>query len=117
MYKVHPLPEAMFSFVWDYGSLPKQEEREYIQKILKNYSTLSSRSLMSDTEIVNVTNAISDAHSFTKDNEAEWAVSLRDVNRFILLLDFFLINNTKSLQPPLKRRATTASGEVEVVDS
>jgi hypothetical protein len=38
VYKVHPLPEAMFSFVWDYGSLPKQEEKEYIQKILKSYS-------------------------------------------------------------------------------
>ena len=53
--------------------------------------------MLSDPEIINITNAISDAHTFTKDNEAEWAVSLRDVNRFILLLDYFLPNNMKSL--------------------
>lgn len=40
-----------------------------------------------------ITNIISEAHMFTKDNEAEWAVSLRDVTRFTQLFLYFKENN------------------------
>jgi len=73
----------MFNFVWDYGSLPRQEEKEYIWKIIKSFTMKNqSQSALTDPEILSLSNAISEAHSFTKDREAEWAVSLRDVNRF-----------------------------------
>ncbi len=27
VYRVHPLPESIFSYIWDYGSLNENEEK------------------------------------------------------------------------------------------
>ena len=35
MYRVHPLPEAMIDYVWDYGSLSPEDERAYIQRMVR----------------------------------------------------------------------------------
>jgi hypothetical protein len=34
VYSVHPLPESMFQFLWNYDKLERTDEREYIVKIL-----------------------------------------------------------------------------------
>ena len=35
VYRVHPLPESVFSYIWDYGSLNEDEEFKYIAKIVE----------------------------------------------------------------------------------
>jgi E3 ubiquitin-protein ligase RNF213 len=34
VYTVFPLPESMFPFVWNFDRLDKNDEREYIEKII-----------------------------------------------------------------------------------
>jgi hypothetical protein len=32
---VNPLPESMVSYIWDYKSLNEQEEKKYIDKMIR----------------------------------------------------------------------------------
>lgn len=34
MHRVHPLPEALMDYVWDYGSLARGDEEMYIRAIM-----------------------------------------------------------------------------------
>lgn len=36
VYRVLPLPETMIDFVWDYGSLQKQDEKSYIERMVQD---------------------------------------------------------------------------------
>ena len=35
VYGVHPLPESMFNFIWNYAKLKERDEEEYVEKIIK----------------------------------------------------------------------------------
>jgi hypothetical protein len=36
VYTVNPLPESMFSFVWNYDKLSPEDEKYYIKRILES---------------------------------------------------------------------------------
>lgn len=84
-YRVHPLPEMMLDFVWDYGSLPLAEERAYIQRMV-------------DTEIFKpyekeLIKLLGVSQQFVREKEgSSCIVSLRDVYRCISLIKWFKNN-------------------------
>lgn len=43
-YRVHPLPESMMDYVWDYGALRTVDETKYIQTIMAPICTSGERS-------------------------------------------------------------------------
>lgn len=99
VYKVFPLPESMFSYIWDYGSLPKNEELQYIRKIIeKTNKSLTNLTMLIPTEINALSDIVSFAQVFTKKEESDWAVSLRDVNRFTSLFEYFAFNNFRKTE-------------------
>jgi len=84
LYTVHPLPETMIDFVWDYGHLDKETEKKYIDSMFSNIETLSSLNLKES-----MVNLVCLAHKQFREWEDVSSVSLRDVARYKILFKWF----------------------------
>ena len=80
VYRVHPLPDSLIDYVWDYGSLSYKEESLYIGNILQDIS-----GAIKETAIDLVCNS----QQFIRTAEDKYSVSLRDVARFNILHEWF----------------------------
>lgn len=81
-YRVHPLPEMMLDFVWDYGSIPLQEERAYIQRMVKSETFYIHKNVLIQL--------LAASQQFVREKEgSSCTVSLRDFNRCIQLIKWF----------------------------
>eukprot|EP00762_Andalucia_godoyi_P005385 ANDGO_08381.mRNA.1 Putative uncharacterized transmembrane protein DDB_G0290641 len=93
VYRVHPLPETMMEYVWDFGRLDDVEEERYIEamvlKKIADSEAMKNADFLQDNRNHLVVQLVIRAQRFVKAVEADAAVSLRDVNRFLLLLEFF----------------------------
>jgi len=78
VYRVHPLPEAMLDYVWDYGRLHENDERSYIENMLSSglLPQLAAR-------------LVHASQQFIRRKEEDCSVSLRDVRRFQRLVPWF----------------------------
>ncbi|KAL0221493.1 hypothetical protein RCL1_001347 [Eukaryota sp. TZLM3-RCL] len=78
LYNVHNNPWAFCNFIMDFGSLTDADERAYVREIATKFSFGNT----SDT----ASNLLIRLHSLLKQgNTASWMVSLRDVQRCILI--------------------------------
>ena len=83
VYRVHPLPEAMVDYVWDYGSLTPQDEKVYIQRMVRNISSECQHDLVE---------LLVESQKFIRTSEKNpFCVSLRDVRRCIVLIEWFTV--------------------------
>ncbi|KAJ4457995.1 putative e3 ubiquitin-protein ligase [Paratrimastix pyriformis] len=82
VYRVHPLPDAMLDWVWDYGVLDERDEARYVDAILRG---------MPHARLL--TQIVVESQRFIRHQDAEYSVSLRDVRRVRLLVQWFLKNN------------------------
>lgn len=81
-YRVHPLPEMMLDFVWDYGSLPLKEERAYIQRMVDTKTFQPFEGVL--------IRLLATSQQFVREKEgSSCTVSLRDVYRCISLIKWF----------------------------
>eukprot|EP00340_Litonotus_pictus_P003631 CAMPEP_0170514816 /NCGR_PEP_ID=MMETSP0209-20121228/1354_1 /TAXON_ID=665100 ORGANISM="Litonotus pictus, Strain P1" /NCGR_SAMPLE_ID=MMETSP0209 /ASSEMBLY_ACC=CAM_ASM_000301 /LENGTH=2243 /DNA_ID=CAMNT_0010799049 /DNA_START=1681 /DNA_END=8409 /DNA_ORIENTATION=- len=81
VYSVNPLTDSMLDFVWDFGFLKEKEEKMYIESMLIS---------LEEPEKTMCINLVSESQKFTKENESKFAVSLRDVRRFMKLKTFLI---------------------------
>ena len=81
VYRVHPLPETIIDYVWDYGALAPKDERDYIRRMLKELPD------QYEDMLVDLLSASQEFIRHTEQNS--FCVSLRDVNRFIHLISWF----------------------------
>ncbi|XP_046854892.1 uncharacterized protein LOC124447906 [Xenia sp. Carnegie-2017] len=82
VYRVHPLPESMVDYVWDYGSLTPQDEKVYIGRMVNKFLGEYQQVL---TELLAL------SQNFIRHAEKNpFCVSLRDVRRCILLVSWFI---------------------------
>ena len=85
VYRVHPLPESMVDYVWDYGSLTPQDEKAYIQRMVQNLPP-EYRNVLSV-----LVDLLAESQKFIRESENNpFCVSLRDVHRCILLVKWFM---------------------------
>ncbi|CAG9322655.1 unnamed protein product [Blepharisma stoltei] len=77
---VKPLPETMIEYIWDYGALTANDEREYVIAMFKNIES-SYTDLFVDFICL--------SHNHFQKSEDASSVSLRDVSRFIKLYKWF----------------------------
>ena len=83
-HRVFPIPPRILGYLWDYGSLNKQSERNYIQsmirklKLPKNFENCMARSVES-------------SQNFIKEivEKRQSSVSLRDIKRVIKIFHFY----------------------------
>ena len=101
VYVVHPLPETLLDYVWDYGTLNTEEEKRYIASMLKTEwvkMTPSKLSKRSEEDFVDLfAETVVNAHKFLRvcyDGEVS-VVSLRDVVRCIKLFAWFKDSGSK----------------------
>lgn len=84
VYRVHPLPETMIDYVWDYGSLQKQDEKSYIERMVQGV-------FQRESLVQLFVHLLIMSQQFVKDEEgSECCVSLRDVERCRRLVIWFV---------------------------
>ena len=86
VYKVEQLPQSLLYYVFNFGSLDINDEKKYIKNIIQILFTKEEEKLHNLT-----TEAISICHIFLRklfDNDPS-IVSLRDITRFKIIVEFF----------------------------
>ena len=85
VYKVEQLPQSLLYFVFNFGVLNDEDEKEYIKSIIYKLFNKEEEKLCQLT-----VEAISKCHIFLREIFKEPSiVSLRDISRFIKCVDFF----------------------------
>jgi len=89
-YRVHPLPEAMLDYVWDFGLLSRHDEQAYIEAMAKDKVK---------THVHLFADLLVQSQAFVRECHGEASVSLRDASRCISLYEFFLKDVPKRSLP------------------
>ena len=94
VYSVNPLPHSLLNFVFDFGNLKKEDEEKYIRSMLQQPITILKHkfpSLQNDTFINFSINCVITAQNFIRDNTFSSSVSLREVRRYVILFEWFIL--------------------------
>eukprot|EP01043_Picozoa_sp_COSAG02_P008916 COSAG02_NODE_294_length_25426_cov_719.561298_2_plen_6193_part_00 len=102
VYVVRQLPETLYEFIWDYGTLNREEEKRYIESMLKksfsdtNRAAVAGRVLKLSPEderrfVRLFAEMVGQSHDFIRKAHGDEVsvVSLRDVARCIKLFQWF----------------------------
>ena len=93
VYTVYPLPNNMLNFVLDFGNLSMEEEKKYIQimvrKMMEKIMIIKTKK-ESETIINLAINSILICQSYIKNTNDISSVSLREVKRFIIFFKYFV---------------------------
>ena len=84
VYLVQPLPQSLFYYIFCIGSISEEEEKIYIYNIIQKLFTKEEKNLYEITVEI-----ISKCHNFLRSIYDTSIVSLRDINRFNKLVEFF----------------------------
>ncbi|KAF0485179.1 e3 ubiquitin-protein ligase [Gigaspora margarita] len=83
VYQVHPLPDQILDFVWDYGVLKPSDEKIYIGIMVRKNLEKERLSSKLFSELLFA------SQEFIRSHEGAHSVSLRDVKRAITLVKYF----------------------------
>lgn len=88
VYKVHPVPDSLCFYVFDFGALDGTTERLYVEAMMKK-----QHGGVHASEISTFSNMLLAAQKFIRETEGDdSAVSLRDIQRCLQLLQWFQQN-------------------------
>ena len=98
VYMVNPLPHSLLNFVIDFGSLKDEDEEKYIQntifEIIKNFEKEQLIKYNDEEELNDIKDKITETiilcHKFLKEKYDNSSVSLREIRRFGLFLEYFV---------------------------
>eukprot|EP01038_Epipyxis_sp_PR26KG_P006688 gene6688-9172_t len=85
VYRVNPLPDTMFDFIWDFGSLAPEDEKRYIFSMIEKI-----KSQLPDKSVLVLTDLISASQTFIRNKFGRSSVSVRDVRRVKILVQWFI---------------------------
>jgi hypothetical protein len=105
VYTVHPLPDALMDYVWDYGSLTDNEERLYIGNILSQISGAIKK--------VSI-DLVCKSQIFIRQCEDKYSVSLRDVARFKILHEWFHTTLTQKNEEIIGNKSNQGYGTTNI---
>ena len=100
VYTVNPLPHSLLNFVFNFGSLKREDEEKYISNtIYEKLLTFKEKHLIDNinkrelSEITNtIKNSIVTCHDFIREKYDQSSVSMREIRRFGLLFEYFIKN-------------------------
>jgi hypothetical protein len=95
VYRVHPLPETLMEYIWDFGSLTESDELRYIASMVSD--------IQLPIALLQELAAVSQCFMREKTDEV-CSVSLRDIRRFVKLAKWFKENRV----PPAHRACRVA---------
>ena len=101
LYTVHPLPQTMLNYIWDFGYLNKRDEFKQITAIIR-----CSEKIPEYPENIKeyFIDAVFESQQYLKEKEDVSSVSLRDVQRFKKLFEFFLDYSSREISKNMKSR-------------
>ena len=97
VYTVNPLPFSLLNYVFNFGNLKDEDELKYIESMItgttnKIFENIKDKKLLLEKDkIINAqTISVEKCQKFMKANNDISIVSLREVNRFNILFEFFV---------------------------
>ena len=84
IYLVQPLPQSLSCFVFNFGLMNEEDEKEYIYHIIEKLFKNDEKNLHEVTR-----DAIFQCHKFLRETFDPSVVSLRDISRFSKCVEFF----------------------------
>jgi len=84
IYLVQPLPQSLLNFVFSFGALNPEDEKKYILSIIEKLFKKGEENLHEATKEV-----IFNCHKYLRDTFDTSVVSLREINRFVKIVEFF----------------------------
>ena len=85
IYLVNLLPQSLFYYVFNFGSLEKSDEEKYISSIIAHLYSKEEEKLKNLTEKI-----IMKCHEYLKETFDPSVVSLREISRFTKCCEFFI---------------------------
>ena len=85
VYFVHPLPQSLLYYAFNFGFMGLEDEKDYIYFIIKKLFTKEEKNLHEVTR-----DAIFQCHQFLREIYDPSIVSLREISRFTKIVEFFL---------------------------
>ena len=119
VYTVNPLPHSLLNFVFDFGSLNKEDEKDYIRCIIKKCINKkyykgkmpkNEEEEKNDEQLVKIKKLAEDmiieSQNFIREFSDKSAVSLREIRRFNIFYEFFYdyLNQRKEIYKKEKQR-------------
>jgi len=108
VYTVNPIPHSLLNFVFDFGSLRKEDEKKYISNtISEKVSTFRKKHLIdniNETQLKDITENIIESivicHDYLRNIYDKSSVSMREIRRFGLFFEFFMkyLDSDKKMQ-------------------
>ena len=96
VYRVQPLPAAMLPIIWDFGQLSDEVEKLYINQIVNERFRANNYAHnigLNVDQIDLIVSLLSNSQKFMRSQQNECSfVSLRDVQRVLALIQWFLKN-------------------------
>ena len=89
VYTVNPLPHSLLNFVFDFGCLTKENEKRYIQAMLKKTFDDILQSKEENKVYKNAVELIAAAQNYLRTNYDSSSVSLREVKRCAIFIKSF----------------------------
>ena len=84
VYLVQPLPQSLLNFLFSFGALNPEDEKKYIYSIIEKLFEKGEEKLHEATKEV-----IFNCHKYLRDTFDTSVVSLREINRFVKIVEFF----------------------------
>jgi len=96
-YKVNPLPFSLINHVFDFGSLSKKDELNYIESMIHKKFDEDKIKIYNREKIIEIIkNLIFNSQEFIRNQNSEISsVSLRDVRRFVIFFSWFKLSIKK----------------------
>ena len=107
VYLVNILPQSLIYYVFNFGSLEKENEDQYISSIISD--TIIENKLREETK-----NIISNCHDYLRKKFDDSIVSLRELTRFKKIYNFF-IEYYKKKNECLKKKAFPESEKLKSI--
>ena len=114
VYTVNPLPHSLLNFIFDFGSLQAEDEKKYIMNtIISILDKIKKENIIGEisdndlTEVRNdIINSIIICHDFIRGKYDKSSVSMREIRRFGIFLEYFIknIESEKKLKPKNKMK-------------
>ena len=98
VYSVNPLPHSLLNFVFDFGSLRREDERKYIHNtIVSIIDSIKENKVIGDINEQEMNNLIQiiidsivECHDFIRDKYDKSSVSMREIRRFGIFFEYFI---------------------------
>ena len=97
IYTVNPLPHSLLNFVFNFGNLTEEDEKEYINNIIRDsqhkffYDYKTGDLTDNDFEEIHklAVNLIVTSQNFIRERNDKSSVSLREIRRFNIFFEYF----------------------------